>query len=207
MAAKTITVTGNGAASGAPDVCRVNLGVSVARAGVGEAASEADAALQAMLAVLTAKGVTKEDVRTVDYGIHPEYEHRPEGGRFIGFRVRNQVEALVKKTDDVGEVLTAVVAAGGDAVEVQGISFEVSDPATLLAQARDQAWADAIAKAGQLARLAGAKLGAARRIEEGRAAPPGPLPMARLAMAETTPIEAGTSTLRVTLTVTFDIGK
>ncbi|HEY7704428.1 MAG TPA: SIMPL domain-containing protein [Acidimicrobiia bacterium] len=207
MSSKTITVTGNGAASGAPDVCRVNLGVSVARAGVGEAASEADAALQAMLAVLTAKGVAKEDIRTVDYGIHPEYEHRPEGGRFIGFRIRNQVEALVRSAEDVGDVLTAVVAAGGDAVEVQGLTFEVSDPAALLLHARDLAWADAVAKAGQLAKLAGAKLGPARRIEEGRLGPPGPMPMARLAMADSTPIEPGTSTLRTSITVTFSIGK
>jgi uncharacterized protein YggE len=207
MSSKTITVTGSGSAAGAPDVCRVNLGVSVARAGVGEAASESNAALQAMLAVLTAKGVAKEDVRTVDYGIHPEYEHRPEGGRFIGFRVRNQVEALVRDAGDVGDVLTAVVAAGGDAVEVQGLTFEVSDPGALLARARDLAWEDALAKAKQLAKLAGVKLGAARRIEEGRAGPPGPMPMARMAMAESTPIEAGTTTLRTAITVTFDIGK
>jgi uncharacterized protein YggE len=33
------------------------------------------------------------------------------------------------------------------------------------------------------------------------------MPMARLAMADSTPIEPGTSTLRTSITVTFSIGK
>jgi len=99
--------------------------------------------------------------------------------------------------------VAACVEAGGDEARLQSASFEHSDPAALLVSARDSAFADAQARAAQLAALAGRDLGPVQRILEGE---PAWVPLRRsktLAMASMPPIDAGTSDVSVAVTVTW----
>jgi uncharacterized protein YggE len=150
-------------------------------------------------------GIATEDVQTQVVRLYPRYEERPgdEGQReLVGYTATNVVQVLLRDLGAVGDILDAAVQAGGNRIE--GIRFEVSDPAAHLDQAREVAWNDAEHKAEQLADLAGARLGEVLTISEsGR----GPQPIVERPMAveaaAAVPIEPGSQTIEVDLQVTW----
>ena len=73
------------------------------------------------------------------------------------------------------------MAVGGDAARVHGLEFVVGDRATVAAAAREAAWRDAEARAGQYATLAGAALGPVLEVRDAPAPPPDARPMRLLA--------------------------
>ena len=203
-----ISVSGTGEAFGAPDLALLDLGVSAEGKTVKEARDTAAAAMNEVLDALKDDGVAEEDVQTRQFSIEPEYDY-PDGKQvLIGFRVTNIVEAKVRDLDRLGEVVDDVAQAGGDVVQVQGLSFTVEEPDDLRAQARKEAVADARARAEDLAELAGVKLGEPVSINESTSVPPTPF-LAGAAMERTqeapTPIEPGELEISVTVDVVFDI--
>jgi uncharacterized protein YggE len=111
-------------------------------------------------------------------------------------------------TTTAGRLLDSIATAGGDETRVNGLSFGIADETSLLGQAREAAWNDAIAKADQLATLSGHTLGKATTITEVVQGPVMPMPRimaADRAMSEraSTPIQPGTSSVTVTLQVEF----
>jgi uncharacterized protein YggE len=97
---------------------------------------------------------------------------------------------------------------GSGATRVQGIAFESSDMEALKNQARDQAMANARAKAEQLARGAGVTLGRPTTIEEsdtGGVTPVRQLSAAPAAAAPATPIQPGQLQVSTTVRVIWSI--
>ncbi len=84
----------------------------------------------------------------------------------IGYRVTNMVTAKIRAMDQVGAVIDAVAVAGGDLTRIDSIGFSIDEPSAYYDEARTKAMADAAAKAGQLAELAGVKLGKPTYITE-----------------------------------------
>jgi hypothetical protein len=201
-----ISVTGMGEVTGTPDTVEVDLGVSVLGETVDEATATAAERAEAVIAALTSNGVAEEDITTTDYSIYPEYDYSGNQERLVGYRVTNTVRAKIRDLDTTGTVLDAATAAAGDEARVSGLRFSIEDNAELVSSAREAAWADALAKATQLADLSGQTLGAATSITETVSTPPVPIPYAAdAAGAEraTTPIEPGTSAVTITLQVEF----
>src|SRR4029450_269169 len=64
---------------------------------------------------------------------------------------------------------------------VHGLELVVGDPAAVAAAAREAAWRDAVARAEQYARLAGAALGPVLEVKEAPPPPPDARPMRMLA--------------------------
>jgi uncharacterized protein YggE len=201
-----ISVTGMGEVTGTPDTVEVDLGVSVLGETVDQATATAAERAEAVIAALTSNGVAEEDITTTDYSIYPEYDYSGNQERLVGYRVTNTVRAKIRDLATTGTVLDATTAAGGDEARVSGLRFSLEDNAELVSAAREAAWADALAKATQLADLSGQTLGAATSITETVSTPPVPIPYAAdAAGAErvTTPIEPGTSAVTITLQVEF----
>lgn len=203
-----ITVTGSGEAEAAPDTAHADLGISVLAPTAQDASSAAAAAATALIDALTSQGVDSADIKTVGYSLAPEYEWTDQGRNDLGFRAVNTVKATLRDVGTAGIVIDSVVSAAGDAATVSNLSFAISDDKALRALAREAAWADATAAAGQLASLAGVTLGKVSAVTELDHAGGPPMPMARMAAMEagSTPIEAGTQKVRVTLRARFDIG-
>jgi uncharacterized protein YggE len=203
-----ISVSGTGEASGPPDLALLDLGVSVEGKTVKEARDRAAEAMNDVLKAIKDDGVADEDIQTRQFRIEPEYEF-PDGKQVLrGFRVTNIVEVKVRDLDGLGEVIDDVTEAGGDVVQVQGLRFTIEDPEALRAQARQEAMADARAKAESLAELADVKLGKPISINE-RADVPPPIffeaaPLAR-GVEEATPIEPGELEVSITVDVLFAI--
>lgn len=199
-----IVVSGQGAVAGTPDIASISLGVSVKRGQAPAAMTDAAAAATRVLDALKAAGIADSDLQTRDYALTQEFAYLPDAApRPDGFRVTNTVVATVRTPADAGTILDAAVAAGGDDAVVQGISFGLGDDAAAKIAARDLAFADARAKAEQLARLSGRTLGRVVSINE-TSGSAGFGPMLRVKMAydaASTPIQAG----EIETTVTVDV--
>lgn len=120
----------------------------------------------------------------------------------LGYLASNVVEVRIDNLDNVGSLIDTAINAGGNRID--SISFELSDPSTVLAQAREAAWNDAQQKAQQYAELAGAELGDVLTISTFEQTP---VPVASTAMArnvaEAVPIQPGTQSVSVQVQVVW----
>lgn len=166
-ATQGIAVNGEGKVSVRPDIGLLNLGVEVTAPTVAEARDQAATAMDAMQTAMNDEGVADEDIQTQFFNIYPQYNYSESSPpTIIGYIVSNQVQVKVRNLDSVSNVLDASIAAGGDAVRVNGISFTVENPDEFLADARREAVAKARANAEILADAAGVSLGKAISINE-----------------------------------------
>jgi hypothetical protein len=205
-----ITVDGEGKVTAPPDVAMLTLGVSTQAPTVAEARDQAASALEAMIASLRNNGIDDDDIQTQNLSIYPEYSF-PDGNPVLrGYRVTNQVHVTIRDIDTTSQVVDSAVDAGGDATQLQGISFTIDDPASLKDQARELAVRDARARADILARAAGVDIGNAVRISE-TVDSGGPIPIFARDEAlgagpdVATPIEPGELDVTVHVTVTWAI--
>src|SRR3972149_7215125 len=147
------SVTGTGKAPGAPDLALLTLGVSTEEKSVKEARDKAAAAMNAVVSSLKDNGGDDKDIQTQQLSIFPEFDYADGRQELRGFRVTNIVSAKLRDLDRVGEAIDGAAKAGGDLIQVQGLSFTIDDPDDLRAQARDEAVKEARTKAERLADL------------------------------------------------------
>lgn len=203
-----ITVSGVGSVLGRPDTMTVTIGVNVVRPTVSEATTEAATSATALIDALTAAGVAEDDIQTQGYSIWPQYSYEDgKAPQLTGYQVSNTVVAKIRDVDAAGTVIDAAVAAGGDNSIVQGVGFSIEDDTERLTEARAKAFADARAKAEQLAALAGVELGPVIRMTETIGSGAVPYAEERMAAADSsTPIQAGQVASQVQIDVVFAIG-
>lgn len=206
----TITVSGTGRASVAPDRFSFTLGVQTSGPNVDDAVNENNQRVASVLAALKKAGAADKDIQTSNFSIYPQQDYR-EGQlpRILGYQVSNSITVRSSKVADAGRLLGVAISAGVNTAS--GINFEVSDPARGRDQGLKAAFDDARAKALLLAQAAGRTLGRAISIREGtEAAPPQPYPR-QMAMAmeakavSDVPIESGTQETTYTVTAVFEL--
>lgn len=161
----TIKVVGSGEALGQPDKAQVTVGVETFAQAVNDATEENDATIEALLTALKKSGIKNEDIQTSNYSLWAEQRYGDNGPEGIaGYRISNQVTVVIRDVDKVGDVLSAVTAAGANSI--YGVVFSVADPAAMEAEAREEAIADAQQRADSIAELSGLSLGPIIAIEE-----------------------------------------
>ncbi len=203
----TMTVSGTGTMETSPNVGDVVLGIQVTRPTAKDARAAAATAMQAIVASIKKNGVPDKDIKTVHIGLSPVYEYRNSTATLTGYSFTNLVKATVRDLDKLPAVIDDGVTAG--ATQVQGISFRVDDPKPLQVQARDLAVADARSKADALAKAAGVSIRGVVSVSESSYTP-SPIyysaGSADMAKEASTPVQSGTTTIQVTVTVTYLIG-
>ena len=160
---RTLSVTGNSQISLTPDIAYVTIGVHTENKDATQAvASNNDQATQVVDA-LKAMGVDPKDIQTNNFNIYPQQNYG-QNGELLGttFIVDNSVNVTVRDLSKLGDLLSAVVNAGAN--NINGISFDVADKQTALAEARTQAVEDAQSQAQELAQAAGVTLGEVQSI-------------------------------------------
>lgn len=187
----SITVTGSGAASAAPDVVLLSLGAEVAGDTPARVFEATNRAIDTMLAALRAGGVADTDLQTS--GASVQEWHEQSGGRY---HAGQRLTAVVRDIGGAGALVTAVIEAGGTAARLHGLSFAFSDAEALTRSAQEAAWQDAHAKAERYAALAGRRLGPVLRIAAVGAGMPIPrmrraLAAESAAMVPPMPVEGG----------------
>jgi uncharacterized protein YggE len=211
----SITVSGQGKISAAPDVAEISLGVLTEAATAREALTANNQAMASLQAKLKEEGVAAKDIQTTNIAVNPRYSQPtpgPGGGqrefvpRIVGYTVTNTVQITARDLTKLGTLLDLVVTAGAN--QMYGISFRIDEPEKLLDEARKRAMADARRKAELLAGEAGVVLGGPLRIvESGGVAPPVPVMRGRmLAMAaEAVPVAGGELDLSVSVQVQYEL--
>lgn len=216
---RTVTVSGLGKISAAPDVADISVGVVTEAQTARDALSGNNQAMSTLTEQLKGKGVAAKDIQTTNINLNPRYSQpqpgqpgqprpRQEGftPRIVGYTVTNSVRVTVRDLDKLGELLDAVVTAGAN--QMNGISFRIEESEALLDQARKGAVADAKRKAEQLCGELGVVLGAPVSVAESNGFLPPPQPMMGRAMmmaSESVPVSPGEEELSVTVQVVFEI--
>jgi uncharacterized protein YggE len=164
-----IWVSGEGTVTVTPDLATLYLGVEAKADTVAEAQSQAAAAMDAVMAALVASGVDEDDIQTQYFSINQSTRWDSDTYEEIvtGYEVTDMVTVKIREMDNVGAIIDAVAAAGGDLTRINNIAFSVDDPSLYYEEVRQEAMEDARAKAEQLAELAGVELGAPTYIYEG----------------------------------------
>jgi uncharacterized protein YggE len=209
---RSISVTGQGEASGKPDIATLDAGVQTFAGTVIEASRDNQAIVDRIFAALEKQGIAEKDIQTANYSIWPEQDWpRAETGgkpRITGYRVSNTVHVKVRDIEAVGKVLAAVTDAGANSVN--GVQFGVENTDALETEARRLAMADARSRAESLAGLAGVELGDVLTISMSESPGyPRPYAAARMEMADAGApvpgIAPGEQSVTVSLHVTYAI--
>ena len=210
-------VNGEGKVPATPDIAIISLGIEAQAETVADAQNQASTAMDAVLAALKAQGIEDKDIQTQYFNIYnvtrwvetPDYNGKEE---VIGYRVSNMLTVKVHEIDNAGEVIDAVVAAGGDLTRVNSVSFDIEDKTPYYEQARTLAMQYAKAKAQQLADDAGVTLGKITYITESSYTP-GPIyrnvavdeASGSYAPSVSTAISAGELELSTSIQLVYDI--
>ncbi|MFI6876980.1 SIMPL domain-containing protein [Streptomyces sp. NPDC050400] len=207
----TVTVTGEGRASAAPDTAVVTAGVEVTGATSKAALAAQNTAANALLAAVRTAGVADRDVRTESLSLSPVYTTGSEpdaAPKVTGYQAGQTFSVKVRDLGRTGAVIQAVVDATGDAGRIHGIVFDVADPAALRADARAAAHADAHDKAVQYARLSGHRLGRLVSLDESAGGRPRPVPVPAVAFDESAgkvPVAPGEIEDEVSVTAVYEL--
>jgi uncharacterized protein YggE len=164
----TITVSGFGSASGAPDVAVVSLGVEINDPELGAAVAQANTTLEAIAAVLSDLGIAPEDMQTVNFSVWSDEPFDPAMSAPSGqrtYRVSNIMRVTVRDLTQVQAVLDAAINAGANTIH--GLNFGLDDAAALEQDARIAALDNARERAGQIAEAIGVSLGDVVNVIEG----------------------------------------
>jgi uncharacterized protein len=197
---QAIVVTGRGVAEAVPDRGVVTLGAQITRPTAQEAQERVSATMNQVLSKVTALGIPREHIQTVEINLFPQ--RRPSSGDITGYQAVQRVAVTVDDLALVGRIFDAAVTAGANLLD--GVSFTLRDPAVYRTRAFTAAVQDARATAMALAAAAGVTISRVVRIEElGATVPSVRGPMLQAAPDTTTPVLPGTLTVTVQVRAVF----
>jgi uncharacterized protein YggE len=201
---RTVTGTATGKVEGVPDTLTVSLGVQTIGHTAQRALDENSTRATNVINALKAAGVSAADLQTTDLSLSPTYDRY---GRITGYGVSNVVTAKTHDVPNGGRIIDAAAAQAGNDIQVQGIQLSIEDTSALVARARAEAVRQAASQARQMARAARVRLGPVQRITERRTPGVlGPTMLRNADAASSAPIEPGTQSLSVDVTVVYAIG-
>jgi uncharacterized protein YggE len=199
-----ITITADGSVKVVPDAVRMNATVTVIAGTSKEAQAQVSATSAAVRAALTAAKIDKKDIATQSITVYPEYNYTQESGsKLIGYRSSQSFAIVIRNAANAGDIVDSVVAAGGDNLQINGVSPFVLDSTKAAESARAVAVKNAKSKAASYAKLLGVKLGKVTYIVENYAPASYPVQVA-LGKAEdamSTVVDLGQQDVTVSVTV------
>lgn len=203
--ARTISMTGHGEVRSAPDMAQVTAGVTTSATTAAQALAANTARMKTVFAALQKLGIPEKNIQTVDFSVSSQYANsNNEAPRLTGYQVNNEVSVRLEDVTRLGGALDALVSAGAN--QMNGISFNIREPAPLLEKARAGAIADARLRAETYAKAAGVALGPIQSISESG----GEIRPLRMAApmsfaAKAVPVAAGEQSVTADVSVVWEI--
>ena len=136
-ATDTVSVSGTGTVQGKPDTLVANFRVHALAAAVQTALNTSASDARKVIASLRKNGVAGKDIRTTDVSLNPHYDSH---GVIDGYDSSESLSVRIHPLTHVGQVVTAAAASAGNSVNIEGLSFDIADNASLLAAARANAF-------------------------------------------------------------------
>lgn len=190
---RTIRVSGEGRIRATPDLATVTIAVTAIDASLAKATRDAATAANRVADVLSKAGIAPSDLQTSRYDVQIERRADVPGAapRIAGYRVSNALSVKIRDLSRVGVILDRVVAAGAN--EIEALAFVKEDTTAEESRALATAVKVARAKAEEIARAAGVRLGELLDVSEGARGPiPPPLHVRTMAMATAeVPVQPG----------------
>ena len=198
-----ITVNAEGTVKVTPNAVKIMGQVTVVEGTNAAALAKANSTSAAVRKAVLANGVNTKDLATTALTVYPEYNYTQEKGSVqVGYRATQSFTIVVKNAANAGVVVDAIAAAGGDYLQLQGVSPFVLDNTKATEAARAAAVKNAKAKAISYAKLLGVKLGKVDFLSEGGATYQPPIyGVAKASADEATVIDLGTQDVSVSITV------
>jgi len=209
---RTLSVTGNGRVTLAPDIAYINIGVHTEDADVGEALARNSAQAQDVIDALKSMGVSDSDIQTSNFNVYPAQQYGPNGELLeTRFMVDNTVYVTVRDLVELGDLLDTVVTSGANSIN--GIQFDLADKTAAMTDARKQAVENARSLAEEMAAATNVELGQIQSVNVFTNT--GPIPYydaygrgggAGMAAAEVAaPISAGQIVITADVSLVFEI--
>lgn len=214
VAPGTITVTGEGEVTIAPDIAELSFGVTTGVQTTAKAASDKIAKdMNAILAAVKAMGIAEKDIATESFYLNPSYDWADGRQRLRGYEATQSLRVKVRDLDKVGDVLTAATDNGAN--QAGGVNFTLDNPEGKKDEARTEAIADAKKKAEDLAAQLGQTLGDVQSFQENSGGWYPPVMYAAreeaygvggaVADKASVPMPSGEQDLTVSVTITYEL--
>lgn len=201
--AQTITVSGRGEVQVAPDMARIQIGVTKEAKSADQAMADLSSELAMVLSALEDAGLPSEAIQTSSVRLNLRQDYNASGGapRITGYIASSDIRVEVDDLEMLGELMDAVVSAGAN--QINSLQFDVADGAPHLEEARRAAVVNGAQKASVFAQAAGLTLGTLQELSEGGAVA-SPMRMeASLARDAGVPIAPGQITFSASVTMRY----
>lgn len=202
----SVTASGTGKTSVAPDVAQMSFGATASDADAKKALTRAGNINAAIIAAVKKLGVAKDDIQTANVSVYPIINDRNGKPTVTGYNANVQVSAKIRDMTKIGDVIDAAGSAG--ATDINGPSFTIADDSEARNQAIELAIADARKRAGIMAKAAGKTLGNVLSVTDSSASAP-PIPysydVAARGAKSAVPIETGMLEIESAVTVIFEL--
>jgi len=200
----TINVTGSGTVQGTPDTLNFQIGVQTVAPSAAAALADNNTRMLALEAALLGNGVIKKNLQTSGLNI---YQNTNNNGQVTGFSVVNDLNVTMHNLKRAGVAIDAAARAAGNGIQLNGVTFSISNESKLLAAARAKAMRNAYTEASQVAAGGGASVGAIVKVTDQENTSPNVVyPFASassLKAAAGVPIQAGSQSINVQVSVTY----
>ena len=160
-----LSVVGEGKVDVVPDTAYVDAGITVNNEPtVISVQQKIDDVNNKIVEALKALGIKKEDIKTGNYSVSPNYSYENQINRISGYNGNVTITIKLTNTDLSAKVIEAVTQAGAN--QVGGVRFAVDNPDKFRELARDAAISNAKEQAQKLAKQLGITLGKITNIVE-----------------------------------------
>ena len=205
-ATRYITISSQGSVKVVPDAVRINATSTNIAATSKEALAATAKTSAAVRAALTLAKIDKKDIASTSVSVYPEYKYDNNTTVLVGYRASQSFTITVRAAATAGDVIDAIVSAGGDSLQLNGATPFVLDNTKSATAARTVAVKNARAKAASYASLLGVKLGKVNYLVE-NSAPTPYIPAMAVAKAESdaTVVDLGEQDVTVSVTVQWSL--
>lgn len=217
---RSFTVSGDGKASGTPDVAEFSFQV-ITEGGTDVAKLQSDNAgkMNKAIEFVKKQGVVAADIKTEQYSINPRYQTTAcdyasgkvcPPAEIVGYTIQQGATVKIRDFKNISPLLTGTVENGANSVSQ--INFTIDDPTSIENTARAAAFKKAQEKAQGMAKAGGFKIGRLLDISESNSSPiyygRGGV-MMDMAKSEAAPIpptiEAGSQDVNITVSLKYEI--
>lgn len=217
---RSFTVSGDGKASGTPDVAEFSFQV-ITEGGVDVAKLQSDNATKMNKAIefIKKQGVVAADIKTEQYSINPRYQTTAcdygsgkvcPPAEITGYTVQQSANIKIRDFKLISALLSGVVQNGANSVSQ--ITFTIDNPTATENIARAEAFKKAKEKAEGMAKAGGFTIGRLLDISEGTSYPSYygrggavAMDMVKSEAAVAPTIEAGSQEVNITVSLKYEI--
>ncbi|MFM7402725.1 MAG: SIMPL domain-containing protein [Erythrobacter sp.] len=194
----------------APDLVTIGAGVITDAPTATEALRQNSEEMQKVIERIKALGIAKKDIQTTGINLNARYDYDQSTQRpvFRGYQASNRVSLTLRKIEDTGRMLDALVEAGAN--DLSGPVFGVADDQPAKDTARKRAVARAQAQAKAYAALFGYDDVRVRSITESMAGGGPIVESSRSAVqvsaaASAPPVQPGMISAGVSVSITYEL--